>query len=1300
MEEQKIIYRIEIPSIEELTQKVDTLTSKIEQQKEAKREASKVALANPSDTAVVERQNHVIAESELAIKRYSDEKRIAAKESDALSKTQASFSATLRAMVGSLSENINLQTTYKIRLSEISKELKELDKNTTDAEKKSDSYKTKVSELVKEQQNLKVATSEIAQTIKTQVKESQAAEGSYDQLSQRLGLMKDLFRQLNAEEKASPFGRELVKDIDILDAKLKEEDARIGNFQRNVGNYQQSVLTAFKDLGLTDVLKNQKKDIEAQLTTIIAKNKELAAQFKVTGKEGVDAFNKVEKELKDNITTQQKLEGNLRQINGTLQQQGGIGSQVLNGLNSGFKNILSSGLSIIGLGFGLSGAFSFLSSSVDEFLQADTAAARLRGTLENLGRTDAFSRLNAKADELVAHFKFLDNDDVVEVFTKLIDYGKLTEAQMNDLLPVIVNFAAKARIPIQEAADVILKALEGQGRALKTYGINLKTTGTEADNLQVIMTTLKDKVEGAGDAFQNSAAGGIAKSKQELANLKEEIGSGITPALAFLLSLVDKSVKGWGLLAAGVRDFFKILADPTGFKQERKAAAAEEADKILENDLNQTAAVYVRRYQEAIKLKQTTLTQVLSNLEDSLDNPNITDRQKRIDQKILDLLNPTTLGINGGGDDEKAKAAAEKVKAAAEKARKEAEQRAKDEMERRLRVLEANSIAERIALEQQRRDNLVSEEGYQKALFEIDKKGIVAKQKIYDEAKGLDLNTQAEVKRARQQLSLDLVNEEIANQEKLFSIRKAALERQKNLDEQAAKDVLDKVLNNRNANASEKEAAQEAFDTTLLDIQRRFNVTMLTLEKDLHQKETDAVIARNQKIKELELLSKDDSAKTRKANLDDIIATGEQDIAEFETIINRQREIIVNSSRSQRSKTKALTALDNQEEIGILAREVASMKIQLPVYEQQLKNKEISEQDYADKYAAYVAKLQQLNNLLIGSNKEASKSNPIPSQQNTQDILQGGLRDLFQFDKGSDNDKLLGEAISQSFDLANQAMNDYFNAEEARINHSKDLALERLDTQRKQELFLAQSQAERASIEDQYAEKRRNAEREAGERLKKVKKDEAKIALATELSYIAVAAAQNPLNGITFGGAGIAMYATLGAIALGRYLLAVKNIDATTFAGGGKAKKLENGLIRERPNMQTLPNGDNIFAIVKAGEVILNEAQQKRLGGPSVFKAIGVPGFADGGIAYKPFAGGGIFGDNLQAPVNPQSYLNNVTSGMGSDQIEALMGMVAQTNDSISKVSGRIDNLQVHIVTRSMRSAIDKEVKNESIGTL
>lgn len=84
----------------------------------------------------------------------------------------------------------------------------------------------------------------------------------------------------------------------------------------------------------------------------------------------------------------------------------------------------------------------------------------------------------------------------------------------------------------------------------------------------------------------------------------------------------------------------------------------------------------------------------------------------------------------------------------------------------------------------------------------------------------------------------------------------------------------------------------------------------------------------------------------------------------------------------------------------------------------------------------------------------------------------------------------------------------------------------------------------------------------------------------------------------------IAMAATIAA-----GLVNVAKIQG--FANGGLIK-MGAGLPIQRSN------GDNILATVKTGEVILNQRQQSALGGSRTFSAIGVPGFADGGVVGFP----------------------------------------------------------------------------------
>lgn len=223
---------------------------------------------------------------------------------------------------------------------------------------------------------------------------------------------------------------------------------------------------------------------------------------------------------------------------------------------------------------------SFFTGALQEALDADEATRRLESTLDNLGRGDAFDRITRKADEMAEKFRYLDNDDIVGVFNKLIDYGKLTEKEMNDLLPVIIDFAAKSKIGIDESADVIIKALEGNGKALKQYGIDIKDTGNEADRFQKIMGVLKEKVDGSAEAFQNSAKGGIMTARQELKNLSEEIGSTLIPILNTLLGWLLKAING-------LKKFFKDIKD--GFRGAFEINAIANAQRRAEKEFEENA---------------------------------------------------------------------------------------------------------------------------------------------------------------------------------------------------------------------------------------------------------------------------------------------------------------------------------------------------------------------------------------------------------------------------------------------------------------------------------------------------------------------------------------------------------------------------------------------------------------------------------------------------------------------------------------------------------------------------------------
>lgn len=299
----------------------------------------------------------------------------------------------------------------------------------------------------------------------------------------------------------------------------------------------------------------------------------------------------------------------------------------------------------------------FFRGAIDEALEAEEATARLAGTLDNLGRGDALDGILAKADEMAQKFTNLDNDEVVAVFEKLIDYGKLTTAQMDELLPIIINFAAKQRISITEATDVITKALEGQGRALKTYGIDIKDAKTESERFALVTTTLKEKVEGAGEAFLETGAGGLATYRQELKNTQEDIGKDLLPALAKVTQFLSFSIKGMKDLIIRGNNAINDIRNGLSIGTTQAIQDAFEAQTNFNGERIETnAKVLIARYQNAIKAGKITIQGVVAQLQKEMEG-SLSEVDKNIRKKTLQFFAPTVdnkvLGISDGSTNNK-----------------------------------------------------------------------------------------------------------------------------------------------------------------------------------------------------------------------------------------------------------------------------------------------------------------------------------------------------------------------------------------------------------------------------------------------------------------------------------------------------------------------------------------------------------------------------------------------------------------------------------------------------------------------
>lgn len=260
--------------------------------------------------------------------------------------------------------------------------------------------------------------------------------------------------------------------------------------------------------------KKMKGELAPSIRELEHATRKFLNEFKKTGDPAALAqFQRMNKAL-----TEQR-----RQINSLSDAQGKLNRQ--SSAFGGVANITKGFLFAGGIEGAANKLTEFLKSSVAEFFEAEERIKMLENSLENVGKGQALDAFLDKSKQIADHFKFIGDDDVVESFTKLNDFGRLTQKQIFELEPVIVNLATKLRTDIPTATDIMINSLAGRlSPELKRLGASFKDADSTADRLAVIMTTVKDKVEGAGDAFKQTAQGRIAVFRQSIKDTKEDVG--------------------------------------------------------------------------------------------------------------------------------------------------------------------------------------------------------------------------------------------------------------------------------------------------------------------------------------------------------------------------------------------------------------------------------------------------------------------------------------------------------------------------------------------------------------------------------------------------------------------------------------------------------------------------------------------------------------------------------------------------------------------------------------------------------
>ena len=136
-------------------------------------------------------------------------------------------------------------TVLKIETGESENTIKSIKKEISDLKKALESAEIGSEEFAKASRDLATAQANLKTILADGKKANDALEGSYNHMVATMAELKKQWRATADEAKRAEIG----KQIDEINAKLKDMDATIGNHQRNVGNYKCDIIVAFDEMG-------------------------------------------------------------------------------------------------------------------------------------------------------------------------------------------------------------------------------------------------------------------------------------------------------------------------------------------------------------------------------------------------------------------------------------------------------------------------------------------------------------------------------------------------------------------------------------------------------------------------------------------------------------------------------------------------------------------------------------------------------------------------------------------------------------------------------------------------------------------------------------------------------------------------------------------------------------------------------------------------------------------------------------------------------------------------------------------
>lgn len=208
----------------------------------------------------------------------------------------------------------------------------------------------------------------------------------------------------------------------------------------------------------------------------------------------------------------------------------------------------------------------------------DEASQKLLATSlqKSAGATDTFIELNSKFIDSLQRATGVADDELRPAMANLSrSTGDITEAQK--LLTLAIDVSAGSGKSLEEVQQILIAAMAGNYKGLKTLGIQFESTGDKTKDFQTVVQKLSDLFGGAAKTKAETFEGMLARLRIAYEEIVERIGYAVLPYLQKFADFVLKAV------VPAVEQFIASLSGGRGVKGafEDSIAAAGPFGKTL-----------------------------------------------------------------------------------------------------------------------------------------------------------------------------------------------------------------------------------------------------------------------------------------------------------------------------------------------------------------------------------------------------------------------------------------------------------------------------------------------------------------------------------------------------------------------------------------------------------------------------------------------------------------------------------------------------------------------------------------------